>query len=162
MRLKRLSILFLIILFTVLQCTLLERIRIFNAKPDILLILVIFFSLYYGRSYGLVLGALCGLFSEATSGLPAGGAVFAYSLGGLVLGHLGKWIYKQTTFSGICISFIFSFVIYSLLALLFFQNIRPDLSLFKALPFTVFAASFYTAACAPITFRFLKTVLSTK
>ncbi|MCQ9208799.1 MAG: hypothetical protein NG712_05420 [Omnitrophica bacterium] len=160
MSVKKSLILLLIILVTVLQCTILNRIRIFNVKPDILLSLVVFFSLYYGRSYALAVGAFCGVLAEATCGLPSGYVIFAYSLGGLILGHLARWINKQTAFSEIAISFIFSFVIYSFLSVVLLQNFNTDLSLFKALIFIVFPASFYTALCAPITFRFLKTVLS--
>jgi len=171
MSLKKLLILLLVILFTVLQCTLLNRIRIFNSKPDLLLILIVFFSFYYGRSYALSVGALCGIFTEATCGMPAGYAVFTYSLGGLLLGHFASWLYpvtapqaggisKQTFFSGICISFIFTFAIYFFLALLFLHNFNTNLSLFKALIFIVFPTAFYTAISAPIILRFLKTVLN--
>ena len=83
---RNLLILLLIIVFTVLQCTALNYIRILEAKPDLLLILIVFFSFNLNPLYGLGVGALCGLFSEATSGIPSGLAVLADSTGGLMLG----------------------------------------------------------------------------
>ncbi|MBL7092273.1 MAG: rod shape-determining protein MreD [Candidatus Omnitrophica bacterium] len=157
----KLLILFLIILFTILQCTALNYVRIFRIKPDILLILVIFFSLNFGRIYGLVIGALCGLFSEATCGAPAGAIVFVYSLGGLLLGHIGRWVYDQKIFGQMGISLIFSFVIYFFLFFLF-QTLDANLSLFNSLISVILPASFYTAAVSPVLFRFLKTILNTR
>lgn len=155
----KLLILFSIILFTILQCTVLNYVRIFRIKPDILLILVIFFSLNFGRIYGLIVGALCGLFSEATCGVPAGAVVFVYSFGGLLLGHISRWVVNLRIFGQMAISFIFSFVIYFFLFFLF-QTLGANLPLFNSLISVILPASFYTAAVSPVLFRFLKTIYS--
>lgn len=159
MKINKFLMLFLVIGFTVLQCTALEYIRIFKVKPDILLILIIFFSLYYGRTYGLIVGALCGIFSEATSGMPAGFTILTYSLAGLILGHIGRWVYNQKIFSQIGISFIFIFVIY--LTLLFAFR-APELNRFLSdiLIFIILPASLYTACLTPVLFYFLKLILN--
>ena len=169
MKFRNLAILFLIILFTVLQCTVLNYLQIFKTKPDLLLILIIFCSLYYGQLYGLFVGAVCGLFSEATSGISLGFAVFAYSLGGFILGYSARWVYpipaykstrySETFLSQICISFIFSVAVYSILFFLLQINNR-DLSLFKTLIFIILPASLYTAAVAPALLYFLKTTFN--
>lgn len=170
MQSRKSLILVLIILCAILQATLLDLIQIFNTKPDILLILIVFFSLYYGRSYGLIVGAVCALFAEATSNVPSGILLFTYSLAGLVLGHLSKWIdafsldrsfkfWKQIFFGEICAAFIFSFIIYLFLFFLFPAS-NINLSLGRALIFIILPASLYTAITAPILFSFLKTVLN--
>lgn len=156
---KKLLILLLVILFTLLQSTALNYIRIFKVKPDILLILIIFFSLNLGQIYGLIIGALCGIFNEATSGIPSGVAVLVYSFGGLFLGHIGKWVYNQKLLGQLYITFVFSFAIY--LSLFFLsQAFNASLSLFGILVSTILPASLYTAAVSPVFFRFLKTVLT--
>ena len=159
MKAKKPLILFLIILFTVLQCTALNYIQIFKVKPDILLILIIFFSLYYGRIYGLIIGAVCGLFSELSSGIPPGFAVLTYSLAGLILGYIGRWVVNLRIFGQLYISFIFSIAVYTFLFLLF-QIFKANLSLFNALIFIILPASFYTAAISPVIFRFLRFLTS--
>jgi cell shape-determining protein MreD len=158
---RKLLILFLIILFTVLQCTVLDYIRIFKTKPDILLILVIFFSLYYGQRYGLAVGALSGMFSEATSGIPSGIIVLVYSIGGIVLGRMGRWVYLAPVHRGggynqkilwqMAVSFIFTFTVYLSLFLILHAT-KGDLSCFKALISVILPSSFYTAFIAPLVF----------
>ena len=149
----------LIAVFTILQCTVLNYLHILKTKPDILLILIIFFSLYYGGIYGMVVGAVCGLFTEATCGIPSGFFVFTYSLGGLILSRLGKWIYIRKILSQICTAFIFCFMVYSFL-FLFFCAFNAELSLFNAVTSIILPASFYTAAVSPVVFWFLKTVFN--
>ena len=181
MRPRKLLILFLIILFAVLQSTALNYIQIFKTKPDILLILIAFFSLNFGRMYGLSIGAICGMFSEITSGIPSGFAVLAYSLSGLILGTIGRWVYpspvggggvypspvggggvnNQKIWAEICISFIFCLVIYFFLFFLF-RLFNANLSFFGTLISIILPASFYTAVAAPVIFRFLKTILQIK
>ena len=159
MKLKRkLQVLLLIVLFTVLQSTVLNYIQILQNKPDILLILVIFFSLTFGQIYGLTTGATCGLFSEVSSGIPPGAAIFVYSLGGLILGHIGSLIYRQRIFGQMGITFVFSFATYLTLFLLL-QSFNVNLSLFNATVAVILPTSFYTAIVAPFIFRFLKTIL---
>ena len=152
---RKLLILFLIILFTVLQSTLLNYIQIFRSKPDLLLILVIFFSLRFGRIYALGVGALCGVFVEATSALPSGAAFFSYSLGGLILAHFARWVYAQKVLGQMGIAFIFTFSIYLSLFFLF-QIYNANLSLLNSLVFIILPACLYTALVCPALLRFLR------
>ena len=161
MKPKKLLILFLIVLFTVLQCTALNYINIFKIKPDILLVLIIFFSLNFGKIYGMIVGALCGLFNEATCGVACGQMVFIYSFAGLILGYIGRWVYNQRIANQICIAFVFNLVIYLFLFFLF-QLENVNLPLFSALIFTILPASIYTALVTPVLFLFLNTVLNLK
>jgi rod shape-determining protein MreD len=168
---RNISILFLVVLFTILQATLLNYIQIFCIKPDILLVLVAFVSLNLGRCYGLSTGVLCALFTEASSGLSSGSALFVYSLAGLVLGHMGRLIYpvpdsastdyRQKILAESAIVFIFTFTIYSFLFLLLGMD-KTNLSFFGALFLVILPAAFYTAFFSPLIFRFLKLILNIK
>ncbi len=161
MKPKKLLILFLVVLFIVLECTVLNYLEILKVKPDTLLILIIFFSLYYGRTYGLGVGALCGLFKEATCGISYGAFVFVYSLGGLILGHFSRLVYRQKVFGQICISFGFSLLIYfSLFCLFLTYNV--NLPSFNSLISVILSVSVYTALITPALFHFLKTVLNVR
>lgn len=174
---RKALILAIIIIVALLQCTALNYLQLLNNKPDILLILVVFFSLTYGQIYGLATGAFCGLLSEITSGLPAGTAIFTYSFGGFILAYLGKLSYfafaageemnkegksrpyAQQTAIQILICFIFSLGIY-LSIFLYLQSSSMHLVLFNVLLSVILPASLYTAVVSPLIFRFLQTIFA--
>ncbi|MFH1244896.1 MAG: hypothetical protein V1662_00235 [Candidatus Omnitrophota bacterium] len=172
-------ILFLIIFFVILQCTLIDTIKILDIKPDMLLILIVLLALHFGPLRSLYAGILAGIFIETTSAIPRGIAVTSYALGGLILGYMRKWIYpalfyslcanfknsfsrpplKQRLLSEISITFVFSLIVYILLYfLLQICNIR-DCSFFHAFICVILPASLYTALVSPIVFSFIITVL---
>ncbi len=161
MKRQKLIILLLIMFFTVLECTALRSIRIIGIKPDLLLLLVLFFGLYGSRFYALGVGVLCGMFVEATSGIHAGVAVGLYSVAGLVLTLLTRVVYKQRIIDQIIIAFIATFLIY--LGLFFsFGVYALGPPLLETLIYVILPASCYTACVAPFLFYFLKMACSIK
>jgi rod shape-determining protein MreD len=59
-------------LIVLAQATLFPRIRLLGAQPDLLLVLVVFWSLSYGITEGLILAFLGGLAIDIVAGLPLG------------------------------------------------------------------------------------------
>lgn len=176
---KTFNILFLVIFFIILQCTLMNAIKIFDIKPDIPLILIVLLALHFGPLHSLFAGIISGIFIETTSAIPNGIAVTGYALGGLILGYMGKWIYpalfyslganfknsfsrpplKQRLLSEISITFVFSLIVYIFLYfLLRICNVR-DCAFFNAFIFVILPASLYTALVSPIVFNFITTIL---
>jgi rod shape-determining protein MreD len=60
-----------------LQATILTRIRFFGAQPDLLLVLVVCWSLQYGVSEGLLCAFIGGLALDVVAGLPLGASPVA-------------------------------------------------------------------------------------
>ncbi len=60
-----------------IQATLLTRIRFFGAQPDLLLVMVICWSLLHGVSEGLMWAFIGGLAFDVVSGLPLGASPLA-------------------------------------------------------------------------------------
>ncbi|MBN2097647.1 MAG: rod shape-determining protein MreD [Candidatus Omnitrophica bacterium] len=163
MKSRNLFIFLLIFCFTILQSTVLNYLQIFATQPDLLLILIIFCSLTFGKIYGLTTGAISGIFAEVSSGFSSGILVFTYALGGLILGYIGRWVELQKTLGQVIVSFIFTFLIYLFIFLLLKIGTGAlELSLFNALRFTLLPAAAYTAILTPIMFKFLKIILGTK
>lgn len=159
MKPRKLVILFLILLFTLLQTTALNYLSIFNNKPDLLLLLTGFIALNWGGLYGLIVGAVCGVFTEATSGIFSGSLVLSFSLGGLFLGYIGKWVYAQKIWLKVAMSFVFTLVVYlNIFLILQASGVSP--SFLTSLIFIILPTCCYTAICAPVLFRFLSVVLS--
>jgi rod shape-determining protein MreD len=61
-----------LVLVVLVQATLLPRIRVFGAQPDLLLVLVVIWSLYNGVAEGLVFAFLAGLAVDLVAGFPLG------------------------------------------------------------------------------------------
>lgn len=179
MKTPKTTLLLLIIFFAVLQCTLLNTIKILGIKPDILLILIVFIGLHLGPLHSFCAGTLAGTLIATTSALPYGIATAAYSSGALILGYLGKWFYpalfyssganfsspifhpslKQRLAGEISITLVVSLIIHSLLYfLLQLCNTQPAAFL-NAFFFVILPLSLYTAFVCPVVFCFIITVL---
>lgn len=59
-------------LVVLVQATLLPRVRFFGAQPELLLVLVVCWSLVYGVTEGLIFAFLAGLALDVAAGLPLG------------------------------------------------------------------------------------------
>lgn len=58
---SRLQIYLMLLLCLLLQLTVLDHLKLFGVKPDLLLIIVVFFGLFLGRGVGMEAGIIAGL-----------------------------------------------------------------------------------------------------
>ena len=95
-----------------LQVTVLNHVKIFGAKPDILLISAVFFGLYLGTAAGfetgLAAGILADIFSLDYFGVNA--AVFAMT--GFAAGAFGSKFFKEARLTQFLL--VFSFGVFSM------------------------------------------------
>lgn len=132
----------------IFQMTALNSIRIFGAKPEFLLITVIFFALKYGGRLGFWAGIICGLLQDSLSGLPFGAATISFSLCGFVIGNFNKTIFRESKLVQILLvlisCFFFYLVYYGIL------NNKLDILDFE-MPVTKMAvSSIYTSVASPV------------
>jgi len=100
-----------IILFfplAVLQLAVIPLISYENISPDVIVILLIFFTLKYGQIYGTFLGFIYGLFFDLLSGGLIGSAMFAKTLSGFIAGYFYKENKSEFYFS----SYIFVAIVF--------------------------------------------------
>lgn len=71
------GILLALALVVLVQATLLPRIRFFGAQPNLLLVLVVCWSLLHGIAEGLIFAFVAGLAVDVISGLPLGTSTLA-------------------------------------------------------------------------------------
>ena len=71
----------------ILQLTIIPLISIDHVGPDLILILLVYFTLLYGQVYGTVLGFSLGLLFDIFSGGLLGSAMFAKTLAGFIAGY---------------------------------------------------------------------------
>jgi rod shape-determining protein MreD len=148
-KVTRLQIYSALLLALVVHMTVLHYFRIFGAKPDLLLLLVIFFGLFLGARMGLEVGIIAGLLKDIFAFDIFGVNMFVLGITGLLAGILNTKFYRESmaTQATLVFSFsVFSMVLHYVLAssVLKFVN----LSLFDYLGSSIIPAGIYTAIVA--------------
>lgn len=132
------------------QATLLELIR-FYIKPDLILILVIFFALINGARPGVMFGAAAGLLQDLVFGRFLGINLIALSITALVVGHLENKVFKENLLVPILVVFLGSFFHAGLmLALQFLAGVHLPLS---AAAHIGFLEAAFNAVLVPLLYR---------
>ncbi|NLY43654.1 MAG: rod shape-determining protein MreD [Clostridiaceae bacterium] len=109
-----------LLLAFVVQSTVLQYSQIFNVKPNLVIMLIIHFSLIRGSVEGAIVGFIGGLFMD----ILAGRIVGLYSLIGMYIGvaagYFNKRFYKDNYFVALFFTFIFTFAFEFTFYLLFY------------------------------------------
>jgi rod shape-determining protein MreD len=75
-----------LLFLSVIQVTVVPLIAIGSVIPDLLIILIVMFSLKFGQFYGTFFGTITGLFFDFVSGGILGSAMFAKTISGFLAG----------------------------------------------------------------------------
>lgn len=158
----------LIVLFAILNVTVFPFISIYDIKPDILIIAVLFFSLYGGFTVGATLGLFAGLIKEIFTGGVFGTEVLFLSSLGIFFGYNFSKFYREKAITQLILTFS-SCLCYSLFCYFFLKFIRNikgisfiDMSIWRFLWSMALPFSLYTAVFAPPIFFMLHKVFRTK
>lgn len=134
------SYIFSIILFIpvlVIQTTVVPLISIGQVIPDLILILLVYYSITEGQIYGTVLGFFYGLIFDLVTGSLLGSAMISKTVGGFVAGYFssenkidiylmffnfGMIVFLSALVDQIIYSFFSAFDISSNILMIFFQN----------------------------------------
>ncbi len=118
MRAKRIAILVLALTgAAILQSTLLSRPIVLDARPDLVVLLVVTFSVIQGVSEGLIGGLLGGLMVDLLSGVPFGAATLGMGLIGLLTGLGDANVYRANVVIPLVAVFLATVVYHSFLML---------------------------------------------
>ena len=79
----------------VLQDTVFNAISIAEGKPDIVLILVVFYALFHGHIHGGLLGVAFGLMEDLMTGRFIGLNAICKGLTGFIVGLMSERLYKN-------------------------------------------------------------------
>jgi len=121
MRVKIVSFTVLIFFITLVQSTVLDNIRVFNVKPNLLMVFIVSAALLGSNVEGAVIGFFCGLAQDMISGGPIG----FYALLGLYLGFgigsINERLYRENVLVTIFVTFlstvVYEFTVYFLSSL---------------------------------------------
>ena len=155
-----LSVLFLVSL--TLESTLLEKIAIEGAKPDFLLVIVIFYALLYGAIPAAKLGFIYGLIEDLATGKFIGINTISKMITGYLVGLGEGKLYSENLLVPVIGLFVGSIIHYSCFFILGlisgFPGVFPVEAFFK----TVFISSIYNVCLAPFLYgRYYRLIKST-
>lgn len=95
-KIKRLQIYSILALALLLHLTILDHIKVFGVKPDLMLIPVIFFGLFLGREMGLEAGLAAGLLKDLFALDFFGINAFIFAVTGFLAGILGAQFSRES------------------------------------------------------------------
>jgi len=150
-RVSSVSILFVTLCAGLIQASGFDYIAILGAKPDLLLIITIFFALNYSKNESIKAAITCGLVKDITSSLILGSYTISFVLIALFLNYHQNKFYKKKIVTQILVSFG-SYIVMVALALLFnFIAHKGFIADYPILPI-IFKGGAYTAFLAPLIF----------
>jgi rod shape-determining protein MreD len=151
----------LIVISLVLQTTLLNSLKISLIKPDLVLIVLVFFFLSRGPAEGMFLGFFGGLLQDILSGGILGISALVKALLGFLIGLLGKAIYKERILVQV-LTLWGATLVQGLLFFLFLEFFSQDSSFLEEMKRIICFLPFYNAFLGLFIFYGLNKLLSGK
>jgi rod shape-determining protein MreD len=74
----------------ILQTTVIPLFAFYNAVPDLILILLVFYSISYGQVFGTVLGFVYGFLFDLITGSLLGSAMLSKTIAGFIAGYFSN------------------------------------------------------------------------
>jgi len=130
----------LIIVFLILQTTLLSPSRLYGVRIDLILLLTIFFGLYRGEIQGGLTGFMGGILEDSVSGSLMGTGTLSKTVVGSLSDFLGTKLYQKNILVQLVASFVLILIHEILyLSLIFFYKMASPLlsAAFKVTAITV-------------------------
>ena len=155
-KVTRFRIFLALVIALAVHMTVLDHLKVFGAKPDLMLLLTIFFSLFLGARRGLETGIMAGFLKDIFSFDVFGVNMFVLGVTGFMVGALNTKFYKESRSIQIGLVFvfsIFSMVLHYIMASSVFKFV--NLSLLDYLLSSIIPAGFYTAIVSIPIFPYL-------
>lgn len=140
----------------IVQLTVLDYFKIFGAKPDIIIALVIFYAIFFGPGRGLEAGFVAGLLKDIFSVDIFGVNTLSLALTGYIVGIFSPKLFRESISIQAMLVFVFTFI-----SMLLHYFIGPYISKMAYISTSeyifglIIPASLYTSAVSVIIFAFL-------
>lgn len=144
MRVKIIGYTLLIFIFALLQSTVLDYVKLFNVKPNLLMVLILVVAFQGNNVEGAIVGFFSGLIHDIISGRIIGFYALLGLYLGLCIGSLNKRLYKENIFAVIFFVFI-STVVYEYSVYFFHTVFRQRLELLYPLKNTILPLALYNS-----------------
>ncbi len=154
---KRILILFIIMLFAVMEASFLGLFKIFRIAPDLLLMVVVIAALYDEFRWAIFYAIIAGIFRDTFSGAQVALHVLFFPFWVYLIHTLSRKIFIETDIVRIAVMFGVSFLnnLAVILSLVLMRKTLPGSVIFSM----VLIGPLYTAAIFPLVCRFFGTQL---
>lgn len=92
---RRFRVYLLVLVALVLQMTVVCRIRISAAEPDLVFLIIVFVAIYFGKARALEVGLVAGLLEDALTFDIFGANIVAFSLTAIVVGGIHTKLFRD-------------------------------------------------------------------
>ena len=147
-----------IIIFALLQTTILNYVNIFNVKPDLLLISAIIASLFFQPLWAISLSIFSGILKDIFSVNAFGMNTILFFLWSFLIIKLSRKISLDSNYVCLVLVFIIA-IVNNIITRLIFLFLGNSISLGLFLRIT-FIGSLYTASIFPLALKFARNLLS--
>ena len=130
-----------------LQSQLFSHVQIFNAKPDLLLLVLVMSSLKSDWKNGAAVGLLLGFWIDLVNAAFFGTNMVVYALVGTVCGLVGER-FPNRTYEGYFFSVVVASLLSGFMTLAVFQMVGADLPTGQTIFGTIIPMTFYTSLLA--------------
>jgi len=155
---KGITLLVIILFFLILEVTLLDYVKVLGVKPDLLVILTIFFTLYLKSSLAITLAIILGLLKDSLSIDPFGINTIFFSLFSYSLVRMSKNLYRDDRVTQIIL--VSTILVVTVLAKIFlFSFLKKEIFINTPVAGISFIEVLYTGALSPLLFLLLRKLL---
>jgi len=152
-KINRLHIYLILLACLLLHLTVLDYAKLFGARPDLMLIAVVFFSLFLGWKRGLESGVAAGLMQDILAFNLFWVNTFVLGTTGFLVGILNAKLFKESKATQVSLVFfftIFSMALRFLLTALFAKSVKITFSEYFIT--SIFLTATYTALISMLIF----------
>jgi len=143
-----------IFVIVLIQSTLLDYFKVFNVKPDLMVIFIVSIALLRGNVEGAIIGFFCGLLQDMVTGKILGFYALLGLYLGLIIGSVNKRLYRENFLVIIFFTFISS-VVYEFSVCLFNYFIIGKIDLLFSFEKIIFPESIYNSVVSVLMYIFV-------
>lgn len=142
-----------VLLIVLLQTTLLDYIKVYNVKPNLILIFIVSVALLRGNLEGAIIGFSAGLMHDLATGKVLGFYALLGLYLGLIVGSINKRFYRENIFVVIFFTFI-STIAYEVTVFFLGIFIRGNFTIVYPLKEIILPEAIYNSVVAVFVYLF--------
>ena len=144
----------LIIITALLEATWLQKISIQQVVPNLVLVLVVYFSITEGAERGMYTGFIGGIFQDVAANTGVGHHVICLVIIGYIVGRMAARLTTDNPYVK-TMTVLFATIVHEILYVVIEYIQKVDIEAMYTMSYGIMPSAFYTACVTPIIFYIL-------